>query len=74
MKVDMHEAKSQLPWSIRLARGGQELVIAKVGEPCLRIKPYRERWVRQKLGVLRGQPRVASDFDEPSRKLIKELG
>lgn len=74
MKVNVHEAKSQLLRSGRLAREGKGLVIAEAGEPYLRIKPYRERRARRKLGVLRGQTRVAPDFDTPPRKLIKELG
>ena len=51
MKVNMHEAKSQLSRLGRLAWEGGEIVIARVGEPWLRLVPYRERGASRKLGV-----------------------
>jgi len=42
MKVNMHEAKSQLSRLGRLAWEGEEIVIARAGEPYLRLEPYRE--------------------------------
>ena len=41
MKVNMHEAKSQLSRLGRLAWEGEEVVIARAGEPYLRLEPYR---------------------------------
>ena len=46
MKVNMHEAKSQLSRLGRLAWEGEEIVIARSGEPYLRLEPYRERRAR----------------------------
>ena len=45
-------------------------LIAKSGEPYLRLEPYRERKTRRKLGVLKGQIRIASDFDETPPDVI----
>ena len=70
MKVNMHEAKSQLSRLGRLAWEGEEIVIAKSGEPYLRLEPYRERKTKRKLGVLKGQIRIASDFDETPPDVI----
>ena len=70
MKVNMHEAKSQLSRLGRLAWEGEEIVIARSGEPYLRLEPYRERRARRTLGILQGQIRVASDFDETPREVI----
>ena len=70
MKVNMHEAKSQLSRLGRLAWEGEEIVIAKAGEPWLRLEPYRERRTRRKLGVWKGQVRIAPDFDETPREVI----
>ena len=64
MKVNMHEAKSQLSRLGRLAWEGEEIVIARAGEPWLRLEPYRERRDKRKLGVWKGQIRIAPDFDE----------
>ena len=70
MKVNMHEAKSQLSRLGRLAWEGEEIVIARAGEPWLRLEPYRERRDRRKLGVLKGQIRIAPDFDETPQEVI----
>ena len=70
MKVNMHEAKSQLSRLGRLAWEGEEVVIAKAGEPWLRLEPYRERRARRRLGVWKGQVRIAPDFDETPREVI----
>ena len=70
MKVDMHEAKSQLSRLGKLAWEGEEIVIARAGEPYLRLLPYREQRAKRKLGVLKGQIRIAADFDETPREVI----
>ena len=70
MKVNMHEAKSQLSRLGKLAWGGEEIVIAKAGEPYLRLEPYRERLGKRKLGGLEGQIWIAPDFDETPQEVI----
>ena len=42
MKVNMHEAKSQLSRLGELAWQGEEIVIAKAGKPYLDLVPHRE--------------------------------
>ena len=66
----MHEAKSQLSRLGRLAWEGEDVVIAKSGEPYLRLVPYRERRAKRTLGVWKGQVRIAPDFDETPREVI----
>ena len=70
MKVNMHEAKSQLSRLGRLAWEGEEIVIARAGEPYLRLEPYREQRTKRELGVLKGQIRIAPDFDETPQEII----
>ena len=70
MKVNMHEAKSQLSRLGKLAWEGEEVVIARAGEPWLRLEPYRKRRAKRRLGVLKGQIRIAPDFDETPREVI----
>ena len=48
MKVNMHEAKSQLSRLGKAAWEGEEIVIAKAGEPYLRLVPYRAQKTRRK--------------------------
>ena len=71
MQVNMHEAKSQLSRLGRAAWEGEEVVIARAGEPYLRLVPYHERKPRRKLGGLEGQIWMSSDFDEPDDELIE---
>ena len=66
----MHEAKSKLSRLGRLAWEGEDIVIAKAGEPWLRLEPYRERRGKRKLGVWKGQIRIAPDFNETPQEVI----
>lgn len=70
MRVNMHEAKSQLSRLGKAAWAGEEVVIARAGEPYLRLVPYREQKTRRKLGGLEGQIRISPDFDEPDEELM----
>ena len=45
-------------------------MIARAGEPYLRLVPYRERKAKRKLGGLEGQIWIAPDFDEPDEELM----
>ena len=69
-KVNMHEAKSQLSRLGKLAWAGEEVVIAKAGEPYLRLEPYRERLEKRQLGGLEGKIWMSPDFDEPDEELM----
>lgn len=70
MKVNMHEAKSQLSRLGKAAWDGEDVVIAKAGEPYLRLLPYRERREKRKLGGLEGQIWISDDFDDDDEELI----
>ena len=72
-KVNMHEAKSQLSRLGKLAWAGEEVVIAKAGEPYLRLEPYRERLVERQLGGLEGKVWLSPDFDDPDEELMDLL-
>ena len=73
MKVNMHQAKSQLSRLGKLAWEGEEIVIARSGEPWLRLTPYRERLQERTLGGLEGQIRMSPDFDEDDEDLIEAI-
>ena len=70
LKVNMHEAKSQLSRLGKLAWAGEEVVIAKAGEPYLRLEPYRDRLEERQLGGLEGKIWMAPDFDDPDEELM----
>ena len=67
----MHEAKSQLSRLGRAAWEGEDVVIARAGEPYLRLVPYRERKPRRQLGGLEGRIWTSPDFDEPDDELME---
>ena len=69
MQVNMHEAKSQLSRLGRLAWEGEEVVIAKAGEPYLRLEPYRRVKGKRRLGVFAGQIQIAPGFDETPQEI-----
>jgi len=70
MKVNMHEAKSQLSRLARLAWEGEDVVICKAGRPWLRLTPYQERLDRREPGGLEGQIRLSPDFDAEDDEII----
>ena len=72
-KVNMHEAKSQLSRLGKLAWAGEEVVIAKAGEPYLRLEPYRDRLEERQLGWLEGKIWMSPDFDDPDEELMDLL-
>ena len=73
VRVNMHEAKSQLSRLAELAWQGEEIVICKAGKPWLNLLPYRERMRERVPGGLEGQIRMAPDFDDEDEELISEI-
>ena len=62
--VNIHEAKTHLSRLIRRVESGEEVVIARSGEPVarlVRVEPAGKRV----LGMDRGAFRVPEDFDQP---------
>ena len=70
MKVNLHEAKTQLSKLGELAWQGEEVVIARDGEPYLYLLPYRGIARPRRPGDLEGQVRMAPDFDETPQDVI----
>ena len=71
MRVNMHEAKSQLSRLAELARQEEEVVICRADEPYLRLEPYRDHVKERKPGGLEGQIWMSPDFDEEDEELIE---
>jgi prevent-host-death family protein len=62
LKVNVHEAKTQLSRLLERAHAGEEIVIAKNGEPYARLVPLEKPKAREP-GLLEG--RVEDAFFEP---------
>ena len=70
MRVNMHEAKTQLSRLAELAWQGEEVVICKAGKPWVNLLP---RLQERKPGGLEGQIRMAPDFDDEDEDLIADI-
>ena len=65
MKIfNMHEAKTRLSQLVEQAELGEEIVIARAGEPVARLVALRGG-KRRALGRWRGRVRMSDDFDAP---------
>lgn len=61
--VNVHEAKTHFSKILQRVIGGEEVLIARSGEPVAKLVPLPRR--RRKPGSLRGQIRIHEDFDAP---------
>lgn len=63
--VNIHEAKTHLSRLVARAEAGEEIVIARGGRPVARLVPFDAPTEPRTFGRMRGQIRIADDFDEP---------
>jgi prevent-host-death family protein len=63
MEVNIHEAKSQLSRLIEMAMSGEEVVIAKAGNPMVRL--VRIDKGKPVLGAATGQFALPEGWDSP---------
>ena len=61
-QVNIHEAKTHLS---KLIASGEEVVIARYGEPVARLMPIRRVTSRRVPGSARGKVKISKDFFEP---------
>jgi prevent-host-death family protein len=59
------EAKTQFSKLVRRAEAGEEIVVRRGREPVARIVPLRKRGGVHGFGSMKGEIRIAEDFDEP---------
>lgn len=66
IQVNIHEAKTHLSRLVEQAAAGEEIVIAKAGEPRARLVPLEPpRPKRRKGGSMKGKIWFAPDWDSP---------
>jgi antitoxin (DNA-binding transcriptional repressor) of toxin-antitoxin stability system len=71
VKVNMHEAKSQLSRLGEKAWAGENVVIAKSGKPYLDLLPHKEEREPREPGRFKGQIEIPADFTETSKEIIE---
>jgi prevent-host-death family protein len=63
--VNIHEAKTHLSRLLERAHAGEEIVIAKSGQPYARLVPLDTRRPERRPGTLKGKVMVTEAFFEP---------
>jgi len=65
IEVNIHEAKTQLSRLIARVEQGEEVVIARAGEPVAKLVRADRSKRHRKLGEYAGKIWIADDFDAP---------
>jgi len=65
MEVSTAEAKNRLTELIRIAEGGEQVVITRHGRPVAQIAPPPAERKKPVLGGMRGRIRLLPGWDEP---------
>lgn len=63
--INVHEAKTHFSKLLQRVMAGEEIVIAKSGEPIARLVPYKSTPKPRSPGSAKGQIWIAPDFDAP---------
>lgn len=63
--VNVHDAKTQLSRLLERAHAGEEIIIAKSGEPYARLVPLDSRAPKRQAGTLKEFVEISDDFFEP---------
>lgn len=63
--VNIYDAKTRLSQLVDQAVAGEDVVIGRHGKPLVRITRLTTRPRRVSFGLLKGQVKVAADFDAP---------
>ncbi len=74
MTVNIHEAKTRLSQLLEKVQAGEEVVIAKAGQPIARLVPFGGARQPRVPGSARGQFTVPDDFDDPlPEEILREF-
>jgi prevent-host-death family protein len=66
--VNVHEAKTHLSRLLDRVHAGEEIIIAKSGEPYARLVPLSAGKAERKPGTLKGLVEITDAFFEPLPK------
>ena len=71
----MHEAKTKLSQLVERAEAGEDIVIARNGNPVARLVPVATTATLASVrGAWHGRVRIAEDFDELPDDIAKAFG
>ena len=63
--VNVHEAKTQFSRLLARVSSGEEIVIAKAGNPVARLVPWKQKNKNRVPGLDKGVLQIPEDFDAP---------
>jgi prevent-host-death family protein len=72
--ANIHEAKSQLSKLIEHAMNGEEVIIAKAGQPMVRLVPIHPDEAPRVGGQWKGRVRISDDFDALPDEIANAFG
>ena len=72
--ANIHEAKSQLSKLIEHAMNGEDVIIAKSGQPMVRLVPIHADATPRVGGQWKGRVRIADDFDDLPEDIAAAFG
>ncbi|HEV7484820.1 MAG TPA: type II toxin-antitoxin system Phd/YefM family antitoxin [Thermoanaerobaculia bacterium] len=65
IEVNIHEAKTHLSRLLAQVEAGEEIIIARNGEPVAKLVAIEKNSDKRVLGQYRGEVIIADDFDDP---------
>jgi prevent-host-death family protein len=72
--TNISEAKAQLSALIERALAGEEVIIGKAGKPVAKLVRYQRSEEQRRPGALKGQIKIADDFDELPEDIAEAFG
>ena len=73
LTVNVHEAKTQLSRLLQVVEAGEEVVIARAGQPVAKLVGLAPIAPRRRFGQLAGRHTVPADFDAPLPANVQAL-
>jgi prevent-host-death family protein len=64
LKVNMHEAKSNLSRLANMVQSGEKVIIAKSGRPYVELIPYSKPKKQRTFGLHKDKIKLPDDFGE----------
>ena len=65
IKVNIHQAKTQLSQLIASVEGGDDVIIARAGSAVAKLTAIKQKKGGRLPGSAKGKIRIADDFDDP---------
>jgi prevent-host-death family protein len=73
-QVGVHEAKTQLSRLLQDVENGEEVVIARNGEPVAKLVPHVEERKPREPGWAEGRIEILEGFDEYDEQIARDFG